>query len=124
MSTVCLSHPDHFGLLIAREWALSPMQTLLLPLKRGDLLQSLQGTIWITVDGQRQDLFLSGSETHTVAEDARLHISGFDKPRLKVLSQCPLQVLQQREISGWRTWPRKARFWTLLHTDFPVRIAA
>lgn len=123
MPTVCLSRPKHFGLLSASEWALSSLQTLLLPVQRGDVLQALQGTVWITVDGQPQDLFLRGAETHTVVEDTRLHISGFDGPRLKVLSQRPLQVFQQREVSGWRNWLRKARFWALLHTDFPVRIA-
>lgn len=124
MSTVCLSHTNQFGLLSASEWTLSPLQTLLIPVQRGDLLQALQGTVWITLHGQPQDLFLSGAETHTMSQDALLHISGFDEPRFKVISQRPLRTLQCGDVSGWRSWLLKARFWKPLVADFKFRIAA
>ena len=86
MSIVCLSHANDFGLFSASEWTLLPYKTIQLQVQRGDILQSLQGTVWITVDGQRQDLLLSVSDMHTVAEDAVLRVSGFDESRLMVVS--------------------------------------
>jgi hypothetical protein len=65
MSTVCLSHTNHFGLLSASEWTLLPLQTLLIPVQRGDLLQALQGTVWITLHGQPQDLGRAGDGVYT-----------------------------------------------------------
>jgi len=37
MSTACLSHTSHFGVLSASDWTLSSLQALLIPVQRGDL---------------------------------------------------------------------------------------
>lgn len=124
MSIVCLSHAIDFGLYSASEWKLLPDKTFQLQVQRGDILQSLQGTVWITVRGQRQDLLLSGSDMHTVTEDAVLRISGFDESRLMVLSHRPVQMIDQHEASGWRNCLRTMRSWALQHTELPFRTAA
>jgi hypothetical protein len=117
MSIVCLSHANDFGLLSASEWTLLPDKTIQLQVQRGDILQSLQGTVWITVDGQRQDLLLSVSDMHTVAEDAVLRVSGFDESRLMVLSHLPVQMIEKHEVSGWHNWLRTMGSWALQRTE-------
>lgn len=123
MSIVCLSHANDFGLFSASEWTLLPYKTIQLQVQRGDILQSLQGTVWITVDGQRQDLLLSVSDMHTVAEDAVLRVSGFDESRLMVLSHLPVQIIERHEVSGWHNWLRTMGSWALQRTELPFRTA-
>ena len=117
MSIVCLSHANDFGLFSASEWTLLPYKTIQLQVQRGDILQSLQGTVWITVDGQRQDLLLCVSDKHTVAEDAVLRVSGFDESRLMVLSHRPVQMIEKHEVLGWHNWLRTMGSWALQRTE-------
>ena len=117
MSTVCLlSHADP-GPFLASEWDLSPDHSLLLPVQPGDLLQALQGTVWITVDGDPRDLLLARGELHIVARAATLYLSGFDAPRLKLLSRRAVQADPWRDAPGWRHWLLWASGWARRRLD-------
>ncbi|MBX3608682.1 MAG: DUF2917 domain-containing protein [Hydrogenophaga sp.] len=111
MSTACLLPHTGFGPFTASEWQLSPEHSLMLPVQPGDLLQSTQGTVWITVDGDPRDTLLATGDVHTVCENAVLRLSGFDAPRVKVLSRKPVQARVWRDTQGWSHWLPMARAW-------------
>lgn len=111
MSTVCLLSHAGTGPFVASEWDLSPDHSLLLPVQPGDLLQALQGTVWITVDGDPRDLLLARGELHTVTDAATLRLSGFDAPRLKLLSRHAVQAQPAHGAPGWRHWLAWAGQW-------------
>lgn len=111
MTTDCLLQHADFGPFSAGEWDLSPEHTLMLPVQPGDLLQSVHGTVWITVDGDPHDTLLANGDLHTITTSAVLRLSGFDAPRVKVLSRHPLQARAWRETQGWRHWLPMARAW-------------
>jgi hypothetical protein len=111
MPTDCLLSTPGFGPFTASEWELSPEHSLMLPVQPGDLLQSTRGTVWITVDGDPRDTLLATGDLHTVGESAVLRLSGFDEPRVKVLSRRPVQARAWRDTQGWRHWLPMARAW-------------
>lgn len=112
MQTECLLHePTGFGTFSASEWELSPEHSLMLPVQPGDVLQATQGTVWITIDGDVRDILLARGELHTATENAQLRLSGFDEPRVKVLSHRPVQARAWRDAQGWRHWLPLAQAW-------------
>jgi hypothetical protein len=107
----CLIQHAGFGPFTVSEWDLSPEHSLMLPVQPGDLVQSIQGTVWITIDGHPRDTLLANGDLHTVSESAVLRLSGFDAPRVKVLSRQPVQAHVWRDMQGWRHWLPMARAW-------------
>lgn len=111
MPTDCLLQDPGLGPCVASEWELSPEHSLMLPVQPGDLVQSTRGTVWITVDGDPHDVLLANGELHTVSDSAVLRLSGFDDPRVKVISRRPLQARVWHDTKGWRHWLPMARDW-------------
>jgi hypothetical protein len=62
-----------------------------LDLQAGDRLRSDAGTVWITVDGEPDDLMLTPGEVHTVETDSRLNVSALRSASLVVLGRAPLR---------------------------------
>ncbi|WP_284619028.1 DUF2917 domain-containing protein [Aquabacterium humicola] len=62
-----------------------------LDLQAGDRLRSDAGTLWITVDGEPDDLMLQAGDVHTVAADSRLNVSALRSASLVVLGRGPLR---------------------------------
>lgn len=111
MNSFCfLSHAGSAP-LVASDWDLSPEHSLMLPVQPGDLLQALRGTVWITIDGDPRDLMLGCGDLHTVTQEAVLRVSGFDAPRLKLLSRRPVQAQPLHVARGWRDWLAWAATW-------------
>jgi hypothetical protein len=58
----------------------------------GDLLRSEEGMVWVTFEGQSQDILLKPGQVHQVAADSTLHASAFSAARLSVIGHetaCP-----------------------------------
>lgn len=120
MSPHCLFQHPGFGPFNINEWSLSPEHSLMLPVQPGDVLQSVHGTVWITVDGHPRDTLLAPGEVHTVGESAVLRLSGFDAPRVKVLSRRTVQARPWRDTRGWRHWLPMARAWAHRRLESPA----
>jgi hypothetical protein len=62
-----------------------------LELQAGDSLRSDCGTVWLTVDGQPQDVLVDAGELHTVKATGTVNVSALRSARLVVLGRRPLQ---------------------------------
>jgi hypothetical protein len=74
------------------EVALRDDRLLALCVRHGDLLRSDAGTVWATIDGDRQDIVLAADDVHVVRADTLMRVSGFGDSRLTIVSgqaACP-----------------------------------
>lgn len=62
-----------------------------LELQAGDSLRSECGTVWLTVDGQPQDVLVDAGKQHTVQTDGTVNVSALRTASLVVLGRRPLQ---------------------------------
>jgi hypothetical protein len=74
------------------EVALSDDRLLALCVRHGDLLRSDAGTVWATIDGDRQDILLAPGDVHVVTADTIMRVSGLGDSSLTIISReatCP-----------------------------------
>ena len=62
-----------------------------LELQAGDRLRSDCGTVWITVDGQPQDVLVDAGKLYTAETAGKVNVSALRSARLVVLGRKPLQ---------------------------------
>jgi len=72
------------------EIRLDDQRLLTLSLRAGDLLRGEDGTVWATVDGDRDDILLGPGDVYAVPRDCDLRVSAFDHARLEIYGQGPL----------------------------------
>lgn len=80
--------------------ALDARQLLALPLQAGDSVHSRAGTVWITVDGQAQDIVLSPGEQHTLPKAMVLNLSAMDTACAAIRSHGPLAWRRIGPVAG------------------------
>ena len=74
------------------EVALGDDRLLALRVRHGDLLRSDTGTVWATIDGDRQDILLAPGDVHLVRADTIMRVSSFGDSSLTIISReatCP-----------------------------------
>ena len=74
-STPC-SSPCSDTLPVRTALQLRATAMLSLALQAGDQLRSERGTVWVTIDGQLQDILLAPGETYAVQQTGALNVSG------------------------------------------------
>jgi len=62
-----------------------------LQVQAGDRLRSDCGTLWITVDGQPQDVLIDAGKVHRVEAGGTVNVSALRSAHLVVLGRAPLQ---------------------------------
>jgi hypothetical protein len=77
--------------------------TLSLQVRPGDLLRSDAGTVWVTVEGQGQDILLLSGQSHRMDADAVVHVSGFGPASLTVIGRHAAR-LQSPLLPGLSSW--------------------
>lgn len=77
--------------------------TLSLRVRAGDLLLGGAGTVWVTADGQWQDILLLPGQSHRMDADAIVHASGFGPARLTIIGRHAVR-LQSRFLPGLAPW--------------------
>lgn len=90
---------------VASEWHLSSEHSLLMQVRRGDMLRVDRGTVWIGANAFTGLVELQAGETHMARRDAVLRLAGIDGPRVIVLSQGPVKVSAQADYGRWRQRP-------------------
>lgn len=98
-TTQLYSHRDG-ALAACTSLSLDRVDLLALPLQAGDRLRSEHGTVWITVDGQPQDILLAPGQTHVVPEAGAVNVSALGSACVQVRSAAPL---------AWRRVSPRAR---------------
>jgi hypothetical protein len=68
-------------------WPLGAADMLTLKLQPGERVRCERGTVWLTVDGELDDIVLEAGEVHVVQRAQTLRASGLDCGRLVVLGQ-------------------------------------
>jgi len=96
--------------------------TLSLQVRPGDLLRSDAGTVWLTVDGQGQDILLLPGQSHRMDTDAVVHVSGFGPASLAVIGRHAARP-QSRFLAGPSSWIPAVRS-RLAHRPFRQRRGA
>ena len=73
------------------------------PLQAGDQLRGERGTVWVTIDGQLQDILLQPGETYAVEQTGALNVSALDSACVSVLGRKPLSWRRVRPEArhGW-----------------------
>lgn len=71
--------------------ALSQHDLIALELQAGDRVRSDCGTLWLTVDGQLDDVLVDVGQVHTVKAAATVNVSAMRQACLVVLGRAPLQ---------------------------------
>ena len=94
----------HTALCLGRSDLLS------LAVQAGDSLRSERGTVWITVDGQPQDILLEPGQAHVVQTPGALNVSALHSGCVSVRSAAPLAWRRVRPQGG-RGWAGQARRW-------------
>lgn len=84
--------PSQTAMRLTREDLIS------LELQPGDSVRSDCGTLWITVDGEPQDVLLEPGETHTVSAAGRINVSALRSACLVVLGRAPLRWQRVGEL--------------------------
>ena len=107
-STPC-SSPCSDTLPVRTALQLRATAMLSLPLQAGDQLRGERGTVWVTIDGQLQDILLQPGETYTVEQTGARNVSALDTACVSVLGRAPLTWRRVRPEArhGWaalRCW--------------------
>ncbi|HSW06248.1 DUF2917 domain-containing protein [Aquabacterium sp.] len=71
--------------------ALSQHDLIALELQAGDRLRSDCGTLWVTVDGQPEDVMVDAGHVHTIKAAGTVNVSALRSACLVVLGRAPLQ---------------------------------
>ena len=79
-------------------WAVSSLDGLDLQVRKGDVVRSRAGTVWLTFEGHCEDIIIEAGESHRVEFDARAMISGFGPAGVQIESG---QELPASWASGW-----------------------
>lgn len=92
----------HTGLAVGRH------ELLRLALARGDHVRAEAGTVWLTIDGVRDDIVLGAGDVYTAPEDLAVNATGLDAGRLTVLGHRPLRWRQAgASHTAWRSRARR-----------------
>ncbi len=106
------------------EVALSDDRLLALCVRHGDLLRSDAGTVWATIDGDRQDILLAPGDMHVVTTNTIMRVSGLGDSRLTIASgQAACPYPRTRATLGAllkATWSELARRASLVIGPVPV----
>jgi hypothetical protein len=57
---------------------------LAVPQPRGQRIECLRGSLWLTHDGDPKDIVLAAGDSYTVDRDARLLVYGLDASELRI----------------------------------------
>jgi hypothetical protein len=80
-----------FGIGTRTEIRLDDQNLLTLSVRAGELLRSDGGTVWVTIDGEPEDILLEPGDVHVVPRDRELRVSAFGRARLEIYGHGPLQ---------------------------------
>ena len=94
----------HTALCLGRSDLLS------LAVQAGDSLRGERGTVWITVDGQPQDILLEPGQAHVVQTPGALNVSALHSGCVSVRSASPLAWRRVSPQDG-PAWAGQARRW-------------
>jgi hypothetical protein len=92
LTTIQPASDSTLGWKTRTEVTLSDDRLLALCVRQGDLLRSDAGTVWATIDGDRQDILLAPGDVHLVLADTIMRVSSFGDSRLTIISReatCP-----------------------------------
>lgn len=91
-----------FGIGTRTELRLDEQNLLTLSVRAGDLLRSAGGTVWVTVDGEPDDILLEPGHVHVVPRQSDLRVSAFGHARLEIYGHGPLhfQVPRRQQARG------------------------
>lgn len=81
----------HSALPLQTTMKLGRDDLIALELQAGDSLRSDCGTLWLTVDGQPQDVLVDVGKVHTVQTEGTINVSALRSARMVVLGRQPLQ---------------------------------
>ena len=74
MTTTHLNYQPHAALTARTSLGLSDHDLLALTVQAGDPLRGERGTVWITIDGQPQDILLEAGEMLQVSQAGQLNV--------------------------------------------------
>lgn len=80
----------------------TPQQTLALRLAAGDVVQVTQGSIWLTLEGHRRDVWLKTHDQWTVPLNAKVWISSDGAAAFTVSQPAALQAKVTRRVRAGR----------------------
>ena len=91
---------------------LSDHDLLALTVQAGDQLRGERGTVWITIDGQAQDILLEPGEMLQVSQAGQLNVSALHSGCVSVLAARPLawQRVRPARVS-WQARRTQAANW-------------
>lgn len=84
------------------EIRLDDQRSLTLSVRAGDLLRGEDGTVWATVDGERDDILLEPGDVYAVARDCGLRVSAFGHARLEIYGHGPLHYERPQGKPAYR----------------------
>lgn len=95
---------------------------------RGSIVEAGAGLLWLTVEGEAGDVFLSAGQSHRVAGEGRVVIEGAARAPSTVRIHCPQSFLSLRVrpilhqgLVCLLSVARRQREW-LFHGESPQRI--
>ena len=103
MTTTQSSNPCNDTLPVRTALQLRATTMLSLPLQAGDQLRGERGTVWVTIDGQLQDILLQPGESYAVQQTGALNVSALGSACVSVLGRAPLAWRRVRPEArhGW-----------------------
>lgn len=84
---------------------------LSLPLQAGDQLRGERGTVWVTIDGQLQDILLEAGQTYQVPAAGAHNVTAL---KLSALDTACVSVLGRAPLTWRRARPEAAHGWAAL----------
>ncbi|MDO9074751.1 MAG: DUF2917 domain-containing protein [Rubrivivax sp.] len=109
MNATKTTRTPQFRIGTRTEIRLDDQRLLTLSLRAGDLLRAEGGTVWATVDGERDDIVLEPGDVHAVPRDCELRVSAFGQARLEIYGHGPLHYEGPRRkpvhrmvVAAWR----------------------
>lgn len=109
-STPC-SSPCSETLPVRTVLQLRATAMLSLPLQAGDQLRGERGTVWVTIDGQLQDILLEPGQTYAVEQTGALNVTALN---VSALDSACVSVLGRAPLAWRRVRPEAAHGWAAL----------
>lgn len=87
-------------------WAVSALDGVDLRVRKGDVVRSCVGTVWLTFEGHLRDIVLAPGESYRVEFDARAMITGFGAAKVQI--DAASAALARAGLSDWRWSARRS----------------
>ena len=113
MTATHLNCQPHAALTARTSLGLSDHDLLALTVQAGDPLRGKRGTVWITIDGQPQDILLEAGEMLQVSQAGQLNVSALHSGCVSVLAARPLawRRIRPARAASWQARRSQAASW-------------